>query len=326
MKSQSISRMTLAAADPGLDLARRAWNLTVVQRPALVAVPESADDVAAVVRYAIDRGLRIVAQGSGHGAAALGDLADTVLIRTRKMRGLVIDPVTRTARAEAGALSRKVTDDAAAYGLAGLVVPRPTSACSATGWAAAWAGWAGPTGCRRTTCRPSRRCSRPVSWYAPMLTMNRTYSGRCAAGGRFARPAASAASWHRHDWVDAGPGAAAPINGANPRAGDGLMLDRLPPEAVTTWSHTPRRPLWPSNSATSAAKCGGPVGATARWPPSTRTSPCLPVGWPSPRRSPRGPSAEAGPSHNEHHHRRPLPANKAAPGWRPLGDGQVADS
>jgi FAD binding domain len=97
MKTLSFDRTAITATDPEWELARRAWNLTVDQRPALIAVPESAQHVAAAVRYSADRGLRVAAQGTGHGAAPLGDLAGTMLIKTHKMRGLVIDPVARTA-------------------------------------------------------------------------------------------------------------------------------------------------------------------------------------------------------------------------------------
>ena len=90
------------------------------QRPAAVAVPESARDVVAAVGHAREHGLRVAAQGTGHGAAPLGDLADTVLIKTHAMRGLVIDPVARIARAEAGVLWREVTEAAAEHGLVGL--------------------------------------------------------------------------------------------------------------------------------------------------------------------------------------------------------------
>ena len=38
--------------DPGWNEARLAWNLAVDQQPAAVALPESAEDVAAVVRWA----------------------------------------------------------------------------------------------------------------------------------------------------------------------------------------------------------------------------------------------------------------------------------
>ena len=56
-------------SDPGWDDARRPWNLAVDQRPAAVVYAESADDVAAVVRFAAASGLRVAPQGTGHGAS-----------------------------------------------------------------------------------------------------------------------------------------------------------------------------------------------------------------------------------------------------------------
>ena len=58
--------------DPGWDEARRAWNLAVDQQPAAVALPESVEDVIAVVRWARSRGLRIAPQATGHSAGAMG--------------------------------------------------------------------------------------------------------------------------------------------------------------------------------------------------------------------------------------------------------------
>ena len=60
--------------DADWDEARLAWNLAVDQRPAAVAVPESAEDVAAVVAFARTDGLRVAPQGTGHNARPLGDL------------------------------------------------------------------------------------------------------------------------------------------------------------------------------------------------------------------------------------------------------------
>jgi FAD/FMN-containing dehydrogenase len=106
--------------DPGWDEARLAWNLAVDQQPAAVALPDSAADVAAVVRWARRRALRVAAQGTGHGAAALGSLAHTVLVKTERMRGIEIDEVAETARVDAGVLSAEVTEAAAEHGLAML--------------------------------------------------------------------------------------------------------------------------------------------------------------------------------------------------------------
>ena len=75
--------------------------------------------------YAAERGLRIAAQGTGHNAGPLGALNDTVLLRTDRMRGIRIDPVARTARAEAGVVWLDVVQAAAEHGLAALAGSSP---------------------------------------------------------------------------------------------------------------------------------------------------------------------------------------------------------
>jgi len=69
----------LMPGDPGWDDARQAWSLAVDQHPAAVALPASVQDVADVVRFARRYGLRVAEQGTGHNAAPLGPLADTIL-------------------------------------------------------------------------------------------------------------------------------------------------------------------------------------------------------------------------------------------------------
>ena len=76
-------------------------------------------DVALAVRAAADAGLAVGVQATGHGAAS-GAGNGVVLVSTRRLRGLVVDPVTRTARAEAGVSWREVIDAAAPHGLAPL--------------------------------------------------------------------------------------------------------------------------------------------------------------------------------------------------------------
>src|SRR5215475_3862423 len=105
----------VTSADPGWDDARQAWSLAVDQHPAAVALPRSADEVVAVVRYAREHGLRVAAQTTGHSAAPLGDLAGTLLVKTSDMRHVTIDPVARVARAEAGAVWGDVAGAAAEH-------------------------------------------------------------------------------------------------------------------------------------------------------------------------------------------------------------------
>ena len=110
----------VAPGDAEWDEARLAWNLTVDQRPAAIVLAESASDVAATVAFARATSLRVAPQGTGHGAAAMGDMSDTILLKTERMRGVEIDPETRTARVEAGVLWLEVVEAAAEHGLAAL--------------------------------------------------------------------------------------------------------------------------------------------------------------------------------------------------------------
>jgi len=106
--------------DADWDQARLAWNLAVDQRPEAVVFAESAADVAATVSFAAANGLRVAAQGTGHGAGPLPPLEGTILLKTERMRGIAIDPEERTARVEAGVLSLELAEAAGEHGLASL--------------------------------------------------------------------------------------------------------------------------------------------------------------------------------------------------------------
>jgi FAD binding domain-containing protein/berberine-like enzyme len=105
--------------DPDWDVARRAWNLAVDQRPAAVALPESAEDVVEIVRFARRHGFRVAPQGTGHNAGVRA-IDGEILVKTERMRRVSIDAEARTARVDAGVLWAEVTDAAAPHGLAGL--------------------------------------------------------------------------------------------------------------------------------------------------------------------------------------------------------------
>jgi UDP-N-acetylenolpyruvoylglucosamine reductase len=111
--------------DSNWDEARLAWHLAVDQRPAAVAIPENVNDVIEIVSWAAEEGFRVAPQGTGHNAPALGDLAGTVLVKMHRMKSVTIDPVGRTARAEAGVIWIEVVHAAADHGLAALAGSSP---------------------------------------------------------------------------------------------------------------------------------------------------------------------------------------------------------
>src|SRR5512134_510103 len=112
-------------ADPEWDEARLAWNLAADQQPVAVVYAESVADVVAVVGHARDNGLHVTTQGTGHFANTIGSFADTILLKTSRLRGLEIDPETRTARVEAGVVWEEVGLAAAEHGLAALAGSSP---------------------------------------------------------------------------------------------------------------------------------------------------------------------------------------------------------
>jgi hypothetical protein len=114
-----------APGDAGYDDARMAWNLVADQRPVLVAEPRTARDIAAVVRFARQEGLRVAPQGTGHNATARAGLDESILLNTRLMRGVEIDFERRSARVEAGALCADLTAPASELGLAALAGSSP---------------------------------------------------------------------------------------------------------------------------------------------------------------------------------------------------------
>ncbi|MBV9944459.1 MAG: FAD-dependent oxidoreductase, partial [Solirubrobacterales bacterium] len=107
------------------DVSRRAWNLAVDQRPAAIVFAETTEDVVSAILFAAQHGQRIAPQGTGHNADPLGPLEDTILLKTERMREITIEPVTRTARVEAGAVWLDVVEAAAKHGMATLAGSSP---------------------------------------------------------------------------------------------------------------------------------------------------------------------------------------------------------
>ncbi len=103
--------------------------------PGLVVLPETAEQVAAIVRACVSAGVPFVARGSGTGLSG-GALprADGVLIVTAKMRRIIeIDPASRRAIVEPGVTNLAVSKAAQRYGLFYAPDPSSQQICSVGG-------------------------------------------------------------------------------------------------------------------------------------------------------------------------------------------------
>jgi hypothetical protein len=94
----------LRQGDEGYDAARILWNAMIDRRPALIAQVADSDDVVACVELARDRGLPLAIHAGGHNVAGNALCDDGLVIDLCRMKDIRVDPVTRTARVEAGML------------------------------------------------------------------------------------------------------------------------------------------------------------------------------------------------------------------------------
>lgn len=109
--------------DPRYDEARRAWNLSVEQRPTVIVIAKSAADVVQAVRFARSERLDVAVQATGHGNVRPAN--GCMLILTREMQDVTVDAVAQTAIVAAGVKWGTVLEQTQAVGLAPLLGSSP---------------------------------------------------------------------------------------------------------------------------------------------------------------------------------------------------------
>lgn len=101
-------------------------------RPSVVVLPESTDEVAAVVRLCVERGVAFTPRGAGTGLSG-GSMAATggVIVSTKRLTKILeVDVENRCLLAQAGVPNKKLSDAVAAHGL--HFAPDPSSQTVAT--------------------------------------------------------------------------------------------------------------------------------------------------------------------------------------------------
>jgi FAD/FMN-containing dehydrogenase len=114
----SFAGELIRPGEPAYEEQRRVWNGSIDRRPALVARCTGVADVLAAVRFARDRGLLTAVRSGGHSFPGLSTCEGGIVIDLRPMRGIRVDPASRTARAQAGTLLGELDRETQAFGLA----------------------------------------------------------------------------------------------------------------------------------------------------------------------------------------------------------------
>jgi FAD/FMN-containing dehydrogenase len=118
--TEALNGAVVLPDDPRYDEARSSFNLLVDQRPAAVAFPADARDVADAVAYAQRVGVRVAPQATAHNQAPLGDMEELLLVNVSRLQDVRVDPATRSVRVGAGVKWDRVAPRLSAHGLAGL--------------------------------------------------------------------------------------------------------------------------------------------------------------------------------------------------------------
>jgi FAD/FMN-containing dehydrogenase len=115
-------------SDPQYNQERALYNAMIDKRPALIAKCAGVDDVVAAVNYGREQGLDIAVRGGGHNGGGLGSVDDGLVIDLSGLKGVEVDPDTRTARIGGGSLLSEVDAATHEHGLAA-----PAGVISTTG-------------------------------------------------------------------------------------------------------------------------------------------------------------------------------------------------
>ncbi|AMY07645.1 6-hydroxy-D-nicotine oxidase [Luteitalea pratensis] len=120
-RAQLKGRLVLPT-DAGYEAARRVyfWNPDTEKRPALVVRCAHVDDVRHAIAFARTHALEVAVRGGGHSPMGWGT-SNGLVIDMAGMNLVTIDPATRTARVDAGALGGEVMRQAGRHGLAPVV-------------------------------------------------------------------------------------------------------------------------------------------------------------------------------------------------------------
>ncbi len=108
----------LRPGDDHYETARRVWNGMIDRKPALIARCAGVADVITAVNFARTHHLLVSVRGGGHNVTGNAVCEGGLMIDLSPMKGMCVDPVRRTARAQAGLTWGEFDHETQAFGLA----------------------------------------------------------------------------------------------------------------------------------------------------------------------------------------------------------------
>ncbi len=113
-----FSGKLLQPADAGYEEARKVHNGLVNRRPALIARCRGVADVVDAVSLARKLNLEVAVRGGGHNVAGRATVDGGLMIDLAPMKGIHVDPSTRTVRAQGGVTWAELNRETQLHGLA----------------------------------------------------------------------------------------------------------------------------------------------------------------------------------------------------------------
>ena len=101
-------------------------NASTDKRPAIIARCAGQDDVARAIEFARQHDLPLAVRSGGHSFTGWSTCDRGIVIDTRSMREIIVDPIEQTIRTGGGVLSGDVTAAAGEHGLAAVIGQCPT--------------------------------------------------------------------------------------------------------------------------------------------------------------------------------------------------------
>ena len=116
--SENIRGNVITPAAGDYELARKVYNGMIDRHPDAIVRCADVADVRTAVNFARQERLTVAIRGGGHNGAGLGVCDHGLVIDLSLMKGVRVDPVTNTVRAEAGCTQADLNHAAHSFGLA----------------------------------------------------------------------------------------------------------------------------------------------------------------------------------------------------------------